>query len=72
MKAKEIEKLLRRYVPAKTLLGSNREKLKAELQELHQRGIIENSKCTCEIPSTRMKCSENGIYGYCANCGVEL
>lgn len=39
MKAKEIEKLLRRYVPTGTLLGNNRTKLKAELQELHQQGI---------------------------------
>lgn len=41
MKAKEIEKLIRRYVPARTLLGSNREKFIAELQELHQVGIQE-------------------------------
>lgn len=39
MKAKEIDKLIRTYVPAKILIGSNRAKFIAELQELHQQGI---------------------------------
>ena len=34
MKGKEIEKILRRYLPAKTVLGSRREKLICQLQEL--------------------------------------
>lgn len=44
MKSKEIEKLIRRYVPAGALLGSNRAKFKAELQELHQIGLQQQVK----------------------------
>ncbi len=41
MKAKEIEKLIRIFVPSGTLLGSNREKFISRLQELNQLQIKE-------------------------------
>ncbi len=50
MKAKEIEKLIRRYIPAGALLGTNRKKFIAELQELHQKGIF-----TSHLSNTRRK-----------------
>ena len=39
MTAKEINKILRRYIPSGTVLGTTREKLIYELQDLHQREV---------------------------------
>lgn len=61
MRAKEIEKLIRRYIPAKTLLGSNREKFIAELQELHQIGIQEQVKNNGVLADVRKCKSLEGL-----------
>lgn len=39
MTAKEINKILRRYIPSGTVLGTTREKLIYELQDLQQREV---------------------------------
>lgn len=78
MKAKEIEKLIRRYVPAKTFLGSNREKFKAELQELHQIGIqrqvknnVDLGDVSVSVADTRQAFSDYYISEGCSCCQNE-
>ncbi len=72
MTAKEINKILRRYIPSGTVLGTTREKLIYELQDLHQRevnklnlpNVSNNEVAVCSCTGNPLK------YDWCVRCDL--
>ena len=54
------------YFIGNDLLAKYNELLQKETKK--QLILTDVVKCNCKIPHPRMKVSENGISGYCANC----